>query len=104
MVDFGVRLRALRVARRITQKELAEQLGLTKSVVSAYETGMRYPSYDILVKISSLFHVSTDYLLGNAPQPGLSVEGLSERDCELVRMLIARLRGDESREAVEKSR
>lgn len=94
MVDFGVRLRALRQARRITQKELAERLGLTKSVVSAYETGMRYPSYDILVKISKLFHVSTDYLLGNEPHPSLSVDGLSEQDCELVRALIARLKGE----------
>lgn len=33
-------------------------------MVSAYETSMRMPSYEVLIKIALLFNVTTDYLLG----------------------------------------
>ena len=46
MVDFGNTLKTLRINNNLTQSQLAGQLGLTKSVISAYETGLRMPSYD----------------------------------------------------------
>lgn len=64
MTDFGNRLKNLRLRKHMTQSDLAERLGVTKSVISAYETGLRMPSYDILIKISRIFRVTTDYLLG----------------------------------------
>lgn len=64
MVDFGTRLKKLRLQHNLTQSQLAEKLFITKSVVSAYETGFRTPSYGVLVAISQLFNVTTDYLLG----------------------------------------
>ena len=54
MVDFGNRLKTLRLRENYTQAQLAERLGLTKSVVSAYETGLRMPSYDILISIKNI--------------------------------------------------
>lgn len=48
MVDFGNTLKKLRVQNDYTQAQLAKKLGITKSVISAYETGLRMPSYDIL--------------------------------------------------------
>lgn len=64
MVDFGNKLRKLRKERSWTQEELANMLGITKSVVSAYETSLRYPSYDILIRITQIFGVTSDYMLG----------------------------------------
>ena len=55
MVDFGKRLRALRISKGWTQSQLSARLGVTKSVISAYETALRYPSYDILIRIAALF-------------------------------------------------
>ena len=49
MVDFGNMLKTLRLRKNMTQAQLANKLGLTKSVISAYETGLRLPSYDILL-------------------------------------------------------
>ena len=92
MVDFGTRLRELRTARGWTQAQLSARLGVTKSVVSAYETAMRYPSYDILIRIAALFGVSSDYLLGNEAAQTLDVTGLSDEHVELVRKLIDALR------------
>lgn len=48
----------------MTQTKLSQKLGLTKSVISAYETDLRLPSYDVLIHISQIFKVSTNYLLG----------------------------------------
>ena len=64
MVDFGNTLKTLRLRKDMTQAQLANKLGLTKSVISAYETGLRLPSYDILIHIARIYNVSTDYLLG----------------------------------------
>ena len=64
VVDFGIKIKNLRLQKRLTQAELAQKLGVTKSVISAYETGLRLPSYDILIHIAKIYSVSTDYLLG----------------------------------------
>ena len=92
MVNFGERLRLLRKSRKWTQKDLADRLGITKSVISAYETSLRYPSYDILIRIASIFKVSTDYLLGVEKKPSVNTSGLSPENEYLVRQLIDALR------------
>ncbi|MBE5775643.1 MAG: helix-turn-helix transcriptional regulator [Clostridiales bacterium] len=92
MVNFGNRLRELRDSKKMTQKQLAERLGLTKSVISAYETSMRYPSYDVLVRIASIFRVSTDYLLGMEQNRTIDVTGLSIENERLIYQLIEALR------------
>ncbi|MGN0992189.1 MAG: helix-turn-helix domain-containing protein [Candidatus Ventricola sp.] len=92
MVDFGSRLRLLRQAKHITQKQLADQLRLTKSVISAYETDLRLPSYDILIKISAIFGVTTDYLLGVNHGQLIDISSLNEADSQMVIQLINRLK------------
>ena len=92
MVNFGSRLRELRDSKNMTQKQLAERLGLTKSVISAYETSMRYPSYDVLIRIASIFKVSTDYLLGMEQNRTIDISGLSIENERLIYQLIDALR------------
>ena len=64
-MSLGEKLKALRTAKKMSQKELAERIGIAKSVISFYESGDRFPSYDVLIKIARIFNVTTDYLLGN---------------------------------------
>lgn len=92
MLNFGNRLRALRTGKGWTQEELASRLRLTKSVVSAYETSLRYPSYDILIRICSIFNVSSDYMLGIEKHKTLDISSLSEENEQLVRQLVTALR------------
>ena len=61
---MGDKLKSLRTEKKLTQKQVADQIGLAISAVSSYESGSRYPSYDVLVQLAHIFHVSTDYLLG----------------------------------------
>lgn len=57
-------LRALRMARGMSQRALADRLSLTSSVISAYENDIRMPSYDVLFRLASIFNCSCDELLG----------------------------------------
>ena len=82
MVDLGHKLKTLRLQNNLTQAQLAQKLGLTKSVVSAYETGLRLPSYDVLVHLAKIFNVSTDYLLGVERKQELDLSGLSKKEID----------------------
>lgn len=58
-------LKEIRVSRRLKVQEVSDYLGCLPSVYSRYENGKREPSIDILLKLSKLYSVSVDYLIGN---------------------------------------
>ncbi len=74
----------------MTQKQLAERLGITASVVSYYEMAERIPSPEILIKLSGIFHISVDELLGlERPRPSpLDVSGLTDEDIRYLQQTI----------------
>ena len=88
MVYFGNTLKTLRLLNNLTQAKLAQRLGVTKSVISAYETGLRMPSYDVLISISQIFKVTTDYLLGLEKKQELDLSGLTEDEVQALTELI----------------
>lgn len=88
MVDFGNNLKTLRLQNGLTQAQVAQKLGVTKSVISAYETGLRLPSYDILINIARIFKVSTDYLLGLENIREIDLSGLTEEEIQALLNLI----------------
>ena len=88
MIDFGNTLKTLRLKRSMTQAQLAQKLGLTKSVISAYETGLRLPSYDVLIHIAKIYNVSTDYLLGLENRHEIDISGLSQEEIDALHNLI----------------
>lgn len=93
MVDFGTTLKELRQSAGLTQKQLAEKLWLSKATVSYYEQSLRYPSPEILVKLSNVFHVSTDYLLGiEDKKQTLDVIGLPDEDIRFLEDAVSLLR------------
>ena len=71
------RIRELRLAAGFSQVELAEKLGVSKQSVSNWENDNIQPSVEMLIKISKVFGVTTDYLLGLDDTPRLDVSGLS---------------------------
>ncbi len=66
----------LRMSFGWTQVQLAQKLGITKQTVSNWENDNIQPSIDMLVKISKVFNVSTDYLLGLTSTNTINVDGL----------------------------
>ena len=70
------RIHALRSALGWSQVELAQRLRVSKQTVSNWENDNIQPSIDMLVKLSKIFNVSTDYLLGLTPTNSINVDGL----------------------------
>lgn len=88
MVDFGSNLKELRLKYKMTQKELADKIGVTKSIISYYELQERSPSPEVLIKLSGIFHVTTDYLLGIEQKHSIDVSGLSSEEVAIIERLI----------------
>lgn len=65
-MEFSERLKYLRCAKipTITQKDLANALGITQRKVSFMETGTTEPSLCDIKALCKYFNVSADYLLG----------------------------------------
>lgn len=63
--QIGEKIRNLRLATKLNQNELAEILNVTQASLSAYETGNKLPSLDVLIRISEHFNVSLDWLCNN---------------------------------------
>lgn len=63
MDTLGSRILNLRVDKDIKQNDLANQIGITKSMLSKYENDINIPKADILSKIADVLDTTTDYLL-----------------------------------------
>ena len=91
--DFGIRLRELRRRKKLTQAQVAKRLNLSKTAVSGYENNTKTPSVDVLIQLSILYGVTTDYLLGLDNREMLYVGELGGRQRELLEMLVSEMRG-----------
>lgn len=85
-MNFGEKLKALRTGQELTQQQLSERIGVAKSVVSYYESGVRYPFYDVLVKTTRTFYTTTGYFLDVSKENVIDVTGLSEEDISVVKI------------------
>ncbi len=65
-MDFSKRLKELRVKNEMSQKQLADLVNLKPSAISKYENGSTQPGIEILDKLTDIFHVSVDYLIGKS--------------------------------------
>ena len=64
MPKFNNILKMLRKSENLTQKELAQKLGVSLSAISMYECGKREPDFETLEAIADYFNVNMNYLLG----------------------------------------
>lgn len=85
---FGERVKNLRLSLGLNQIEFGEKLNVTKQSVSNWENGNIQPSIDMLIKISMVFSVETDYLLGLDNNRKLDVTGLSDRQISYIQQLV----------------
>lgn len=90
--EFGENLKKLRVGQNLTQKELGSRVGLSKAVVSKYENGLGYPTFETLIHIAAYFGVTTDYLLGVTEAKTINLSGLSDSQIETLQRIIIEFR------------
>ncbi len=89
--DLPEKLKLLRVKYGYSQKQVADKMNLSPSIISGYETGERTPSTDVLLSLSNIYNCSVDYLLGkqNAEPPVIfDTEGLTDKQIQAIIALI----------------
>ena len=82
------KIKILRENKGLSQKALADKLGITRSSVNAWELGISVPSTQYIVELATLFKVSTDYLLNVNNKNAIDIDGLSEKEVKIILELI----------------
>ena len=82
------RIAELRKEKHLNQTGLGLKLNLSQKMISAYESGTHQPSIDTLIKMSEIFNVSVDYIIGNTdirtPTEKFLKDGLTSTEIELL--------------------
>lgn len=89
-MSFGARLKGLRLEKNMQQSELGRLLNITNVAVSHYENDNRKPTPEIISKVSDIFNVSTDYLLGNTTSKRKYYD-LTEKDEKSIEKTLEKL-------------
>lgn len=90
---LGQRICEMRTHLGWSQVELSRRLSVSKQTVSNWENDNIQPSIEMLVRLSKIFGVTTDYLLGLEDTPRLNVEGLPQNIVAHLALLIEDYRG-----------
>ena len=61
-MDFGKQIKQMRLERKLTQEQMAEQLGVSRQAVSNWEINKNLPDLELIISMSRLFSVSLDDL------------------------------------------
>ncbi len=91
MFDCSEKLRALREKSGMTQLQVANRIGVSKTMISAYETSGKAPSVEMLIRLSRLFGVSIDYLVCIDAPKSLDVSHLDDETVALLAALVKKL-------------
>lgn len=90
-MNWSNRIKQLREEKELTQKELADMLNINEKTIYRYETGIYEPSASALIKLSQIFNVSIDYLLGKSPMNVKNLKDELERIDEEIKKIIKSL-------------
>ncbi len=95
---FAETLKNLRKERKLSQAEVSRLLYINKSMISSYEAAKKLPSLDVLIRLSNLFNVSIDYLLGveknnvNDKDRTIDISGLNDKQVKALMEVIKAFR------------
>lgn len=93
--NFSQKIKELRERANMTQTELAQEIGVSKSVISAYEKGIRNPSFAVLQEMSNVFNVPEAYFLAKNDEEikiTVDITDLTVQQQDLVQALIRQFR------------
>lgn len=87
MPCFADMLCYLRKRDNLSQKELAEKIGVKRNTISMYETGQRQPDFETAEAIADIFNVNMDTLFGRSETPTAPTVRVSPERQELLDMV-----------------
>ncbi len=84
---FPAQLLKLRQDRGLSQREAAQDLGISQALLSHYENGLREPKLELVVRVCDYYGVSADYILGRTREnSGEALTALTDRIRELYEL------------------
>ena len=86
--DFGLRLKELREAKRLSQTEVAKRLNVGCSTISGYESNTITPSLEQFTRLAILYNTSLDYMMGL----DFYLDGLSKSQQQTILDVVNRLK------------
>ncbi|WHY71281.1 helix-turn-helix domain-containing protein [Fictibacillus enclensis] len=96
---IGTRIKKCRQENEFSQEELAQKLDMKRSNVANYESGRVVPPGNVLLEMSNIFNVTTDYLLGSTNNPYSNIS-LDDNDLKQIQRQRNKLTGKD-RERME---
>ena len=93
---FGQRLSRIRKEKGFTQNEIADKVGVTSQAVSKWENDLASPDIDILLKLSEIFDISVDELLGKEIKKTVLNDKPSKKDIDkmIFKIIVTSADGD----------
>ena len=88
IILIGDVIRSLREQAGYSQAGLAKKLGVTRSSVNAWDSGLSAPTAVYIIELSKLFHVSSDFILGLDNTMQLNLSEFSEEEVSILYSLI----------------
>lgn len=85
---IGTRITKLRESAGISQAELARRLGISRSSVNSWESGLAAPTAQYIVAMAKLFHSSADYILELDKKEVIDLTGYSKEQVKLMHELL----------------
>lgn len=82
------RIKELRSINNMSQVKLAKKLNVSRSTVNAWEMGISMPTIKYIIEMSSLFNVTSDYILELDQSNSVSLNGLNKKQIKLINDLI----------------
>lgn len=86
--NIADRIRYLRDKAGMTQTDLANQLGISRSAVNSWEMSFSSPSLANIIEMTQLFGVSADYLLSLSDKMTVDISSLTNEEKEIIIRLV----------------
>ena len=90
--DFGLRLKELREAKKLSQTEVAARLNVVPSTISGYESNTITPSLEQFTRMAILYNTSLDYMMGFDNRTCFYLDGLSKDQQQAILDIVNRLK------------
>lgn len=98
---MGMRIKQCRKAINISQEALAERLEMKRTNIANYEAGRVIPPGNVILELSKIFGVTTDFLLGSSDNPIGKLDPLDE-DLRQIQRAKTKLKNSADRARMER--
>ena len=87
-MNFKDKLKKFRIENGLSQEELALKLFISRTLISKWENGAIYPSYNNMEKLAEIMGVSIDYLLSNEETKKITLNTNSRKEASLTQKIL----------------